>query len=335
MTAGVLKGRRISAGRTEGPREETSLLAFLSIVLAHRRVVAIATLAGTLIFGMIAASGADLYESHASFVVKGTRAPIQLPGGAGALGLSLGAYADIAQSVVFYADLTAAKTILRTVAGQTYATVDSKGQKRRLADIYGIKERDRDLADGLAAERLKNGVSPSIRSRSGVVLLSVREFDPLLAQQLAANILVAIDKWSKERGHAQAVREREFLEQLVADEKIKTDQAERALADFLRLNREFVTAPQLSIEHDRLDRDLQMRQQIYTALAQSLEQARIEEVRAPVAVNIVENADLPVEPERREALRTTLLGLAGGMLVGIVIALIQQRALEKIEVLAA
>lgn len=332
MTAGVLKGRRISAGHTEGPREETSLLAFLSIILAHRKTVAIATLAGTLIFGAIAASGADLYESRASFVVKGARAPINLPGGAAALGISLGAYADFGQSVVFYSDLTSSKTILRTVASQSYATEDSKGVKRRLADIYGIKEPNRDLADGMAADRLKQGVSAGISTRSGVVRLSVKEFDPLLAQQLATNILAASDAWSKERGHAQAVRERQFLEQLVADEKTKTDQAEQALSNFLKLNREFVTAPQLSIEHDRLDREVQMRQQIYTALSQTLEQARIEEVRAPVTVNIVEGADLPVEPQRREALRTTLLGLVGGMLVGIVIALIQQRALEKSEV---
>lgn len=332
MTAGVLKGRRISAGHTEGPREETSLLAFLSIILAHRKTVAIATLAGTLIFGAIAASGADLYESRASFVVKGARAPINLPGGAAALGISLGAYADFGQSVVFYSDLTSSKTILRTVASQSYATEDSKGVKRRLADIYGIKEPNRDLADGMAADRLKQGVSAGISTRSGVVRLSVKEFDPLLAQQLATNILAASDAWSKERGHAQAVRERQFLEQLVADEKTKTDQAEQALSNFLKLNREFVSAPQLSIEHDRLDREVQMRQQIYTALSQTLEQARIEEVRAPVTVNIVEGADLPVEPQRREALRTTLLGLVGGMLVGIVIALIQQRALEKSEV---
>jgi uncharacterized protein involved in exopolysaccharide biosynthesis len=335
MTAGVLKGRRINAGQVEGPREETSLLAFLSIVLAHRNTVALATLAGTLIFGTIAASGAVLYESRASFVVKGAHAPIQLPGGAGALGISLAAYADFGQSVVFYSDLTASKTILRTVASQSYETEDSKGRKRRLADIYGIKEPNRDLADGMAADRLKQGVSANISTRSGVVRLSVREFDPLLAQQIANNILAAADNWSKQRGHEQAVREREFLEQLVADEKTKTDQAEQALSDFLKLNREYITAPQLNIEHDRLDRDVQMRQQIYTALAQTLEQARIEEVRSPVTVNIVEAADLPVEPQRREALRTTLLGLVAGMLVGIVIALIQQRALEKSEVLEA
>jgi capsule polysaccharide export protein KpsE/RkpR len=329
MTAGILKARLVTAGATEGPREETSLLAFLSIILAHRRVVAIASFAGLLIFGLIAASEATLYESRASYVVKGARAPLQLPGGAAALGISLAAYSEFSQSVVFYSDLAASKSILRTIAGEMYETVDSKGQKRRLADVYGIKERDKNLAEGLAADQLKPFVSSNISTRSGVVRLSVKQSDPLLAQQIAANILVEIDKWSKDRSHAQAIREREFLEALVADEKVKTTQAEQALSNFLAVNREFISAPLLDMEHDRLTREVQMRQQIYTSLAQTLEQARIEEVRAPVLINIVETADLPVEPMNREALRTTLLGLVGGMLVGIVIALIQQRALEK------
>ena len=78
-----------------------------------------------------------------------------------------------------------------------------------------------------------------------------------------------------------------------------------------------------------IQRDVLMRQEIYTALAQTLEQARIEEVRAPVVLNVIESADLPVEPQRQEALRTTLIGLCAGILVGMVLAVLRQRVGEK------
>jgi uncharacterized protein involved in exopolysaccharide biosynthesis len=78
-----------------------------------------------------------------------------------------------------------------------------------------------------------------------------------------------------------------------------------------------------------LERDVGMRQQIYTALAQTYEQARIEENRVPTILNVVEPADLPVEPQRREALRKTLIGLVTGLLAGMVIAMLQQRVEEK------
>ena len=57
----------------EGPREETSLLSFLSIVLKHRRVVVTCALAGSAVFGLMAAARADDYVSRASFVVRGAR----------------------------------------------------------------------------------------------------------------------------------------------------------------------------------------------------------------------------------------------------------------------
>jgi len=112
----------IKAGNPEGPREETSLVAFLSILLVHRRSIALLALIGTVIDGALASTVATLYVSRASFVVRGSKAPVQLPGGAGALGLSLSAFAEFSQSVSFYADLGRAMPTLRRIAVEQYAT---------------------------------------------------------------------------------------------------------------------------------------------------------------------------------------------------------------------
>jgi uncharacterized protein involved in exopolysaccharide biosynthesis len=324
MTAAVIR-----AGNPSGPREETSLLAFLSIILAHRRVIAICALAGTAIFGVLAASQADLYVSKSSFVVKGARAPVAIPGGAAALGITLSAYADFSQSVSFYADLSRAMNILRIIAAKDYVTEESGGRRIPLPEAMGIKAQSRVAAIEEAALRLSKSVSYSISSRTGVVRLSVEESDALLAQQINANILTELDTWSKEQGHAQAVLERRFMDQAVADARAKLSQAEQSERSFLELNRLYQSSPQLRLEYNRRFREVEMRQQIYTALAQTLEQARIEEVRRPTLINVIESADLPVEPQRREALRNTLTGLAAGLLVGMVLAVLRQRVSEK------
>lgn len=324
MTAAVIR-----AGNPSGPREETSLLAFLSIILAHRRVIAICALAGTAIFGVLAASQADLYVSKSSFVVKGARAPVAIPGGAAALGITLSAYADFSQSVSFYADLSRAMNILRIIAAKDYVTEESGGRRIPLPEAMGIKAQNRVAAIEEAALRLSKSVSYSISSRTGVVRLSVEESDALLAQQINANILTELDTWSKEQGHAQAVLERRFMDQAVADARAKLSQAEQSERSFLELNRLYQSSPQLRLEYNRRFREVEMRQQIYTALAQTLEQARIEEVRRPTLINVIESADLPVEPQRREALRKTLTGLAAGLLVGMVLAVLRQRVSEK------
>jgi uncharacterized protein involved in exopolysaccharide biosynthesis len=336
MTAGVAgfgnsaNARRVvRAGNPEGPREETSLLAFLSILLANRRTIAAFALAGTIIAGIVASVEADLFVSRAAFVVRGARQQVQLPGGAGALGVALSAFSEFSQSVSFYADLARTKGILGKVARKEYVSSSSPTVKRPLAKVLGIGEPDPERAAKLAVERLAKNVSYTISSRTGVVGLVVKEQDPLVAQQVNANILVEIDRWSKDEGHRQAVREREFIEQLVGDSRRRLAQAEQAVRSFLELNRQYETSPELVLEFARLNRDVMLQQQVYTSLTQTYEQARVEEVREPTLINVVESADLPVEPQRKEALRTTLMGLAAGLLVGMVLAVLRQRVAEK------
>ena len=101
----------IRAGRIEGPREETSLLAFLSIVLLHRRIIILCALAGTALLGALAATSANLYVSRASFVVRGASTAVQIPGGSSVI-QALQQSSQFSQSVNFYADLVRAKSVL-------------------------------------------------------------------------------------------------------------------------------------------------------------------------------------------------------------------------------
>jgi uncharacterized protein involved in exopolysaccharide biosynthesis len=318
----------VAAGKIDGPREETSLLAFFSILLAHRRMIALCALLGTMIFAAFAWSKTEKYESRASFIVKGAATPVQIPNSATSLGLALTAYADFQQSVVFYSDLAAANVILRSAAQELYATSTSKGARRPLADVLGIKYKS--PKDGIekAAHYLARNVSSAISARSGIVAISVASPDPLLSQEIATKILYEIGMWSRANAHAQAVREREFTEGVANDAHAKLSQAEQALASFRTTNRD-INAPDLKLEDDRLFREVQMRQEIYTAVAGSLEQAKIEEGRDRMAINIVEVASLPAEPMTMAAWRRTFFGLATGLLVGMVLAFLKQRAYER------
>src|SRR5688500_1475243 len=312
--------------RVDGPREETSLLAFLSILLYHRRIIAICALAGLALFGASAMSEASLYLSRASFMVKGTRAPAQIPGGFASLTSGIAAAAEFSQSIVFYSDMVKSKTILAAVARKPYTTAE--GARTTLAAMYGIKESDPRIAPGLAAERLLTDVSSSIYSRSGMVGIAAHSTDPAIAQQIAANILAELDAFSATRRRSQTLEERKFTEDLVSESRARLARAEEAHAAFARVNRDYENSPQLRVENDRLAREVSMQQQIYTAITQSYEQAKIEAVRDPSALSVVEPPDLPAQPQTRAALRKTLLGLAAGFFVGVVIAFLRQRAME-------
>ena len=325
-TQGFRPPAAIRAGRREGPREETSLLAFFSILLLHRRTILLCALAGTALFGAMAATSAERYVSRASFVVKSARASVEVPGGSAAL-RAFAAASEFSQSVNFYSDLVKARSVAIPVAAKTYTT--ATGEKKTLAQVYEIDDPDPRVANSLAVDRLIKDVSSEIYSRSGVVGLAVKSTDPVVAQQLSKNILDELNAYGGTRRQQQAIEERRFIEQLLADARARLDRAEREVADFQRNNAEYQQSPSLRIAFDRLMRNVNMQQQVYVAMEQGYEQARIEESRDPTALNIVEPPNLPAEPERRAALRSTLLGFVVGLLVGIVAAFIRQRAAES------
>lgn len=125
--------------------------------------------------------------------MKGSRTPAQIPGGFAALSGSIAGAAEFSQSIVFYADLVKAKSILIPVARKTYTT--AAGARTTLAFLYGIEEKDSAVAAVRAATRLISDISSTIYSRSGLVGIAIYATDPLVAQQLASNILAELDAY--------------------------------------------------------------------------------------------------------------------------------------------
>jgi len=90
---------------------------------------------------------------------------------------------------------------------------------------------------------------------------------------------------------SQAAAERGFTEERMAEAQEELRAAENELQRFLQNNRQFQNSPELVFQHDRLQRRVAMRQQVYTSLVQSYEQARIDEVPNTPVITVVEYAE--------------------------------------------
>ena len=91
------------------------------------------------------------------------------------------------------------------------------------------------------------------------------------------------------------------------------------MEEFLRSNRD-LGSPSLQLRKDRLNRVVQTRQQVYTALAQSYEQSKIEELRDTPAITVIDPPVIPTEPNPRGTIGKTLKSLVFGALVGTMLA---------------
>ncbi len=302
--------------------DDLSLLTILGMLLRRRKLVFVVPLVlvvATLLVSLVIRRS---YTSQGSFVPQQQGPNLsKLVGLASQLGVSMGSQ-DAGQSPDFYADLIASDALLMNVARQQYV-VSAKGDSLRgdLATQYGISESDSGRRLDKAVEKLRRRLVVSAETRTGIVAYKVTERSATLAHQVAAAILAGINDFNLRSRRTRAGEERRFLEGRVKEAADELRAAEDASEQFQRSNRS-VQTPGLTIERDRVQRAVGLKQTVYSSLVQSYEQARMEEVRSTPVVTVVEEPSYPARPDSRllgvKALAALLVGLALGVALAFV-----------------
>jgi uncharacterized protein involved in exopolysaccharide biosynthesis len=202
-----------------------------------------------------------------------------------------------------------------------------------------VSGRTPELRREAVIRRLGDRIQAVAVVKTGVVRVRVTAESASLALEMVRCILDRLNWFNLETRQSQARAERRFMEGRLDEARTELRAAEDRLQGFLQRNREYRNSPELTFQQDRLARDVQVKQQVYTSLAQAYEQARIEEVRDTPVITVVEQPDLPVRPDRRGAARSALVALiAGGMLatlIAFVMTLLErERTLNEDEIVA-
>lgn len=239
----------------------------------------------------------------------------RLGGIAAQFGLDMGGAMGGGESVDFYARLARSRTLLESVAAREYTT--SSGRTAAdLAEVYGID------VDGVersrrTVRRLDRDLSVDTDINAGVVGIATRHRDRAIAEQLNRAILDEINRFNLERRQSQASSERQFVEAQVARARQDLAAAENALSEFMQSNRRYEEWPQLRVEAGRLQRQVDLQQQVFTSLTQSLEQARLDEVRNTPVITVIDQPERSAQRRRGLAARAVL-----GTILGLTIVLV-------------
>jgi|SRR5688500_7463083 len=304
---------------------DLSLLSAVNVVLRRRGlVIAVATL----VIASIVAVKLLLprsYTSSASFVPQTTRnAPGSGGGIAAQLGLSM-LTTDPTQSPAFYVDLLTSRGILDSTVSTRYrVTTDSGVATATLIELLEAKGRTPELRKHAAIRKLAGLVRASPALKTGVVSLSVRTKDPTLSKQVADRMLQLLNAFNLRRRRTQASEERRFAEERLTQARAELRVAEDRLQMFLQRNRMYDNAPQLRFEEDRLTREVNMRQELYTAVAQAHEQARMDEVRDTPLITLIEQPNVPARPDPRGLVKWLAAGLVLGLGLGVALAFLRE-----------
>lgn len=215
---------------------------------------------------------------------------VTLPGG------SLG------DPVRLYAELARSRSVLMEAVQRQYAVATAPGAadstRGTLLDLLKVPSSGEDrLRRGM--DRLYSMMDVSVNRDAGLVLVRVNTRWPELSREVVRQLLQTMNQVTIVREQERAERERVFIEGRLQEAKGALDAAEASASDFLTRNRTYQSSPQLVLDYGRLQRRVELRQQVYATLAQSYEQARLDEVRNTPSFSVVDGPEGPVREASR------------------------------------
>jgi len=300
--------------------EGLSFLGLANLLLRHRRLVGALALLGLVLLPAITLFLPRTYTSASVFMPQTRSAASSLSGLAAQLGFTLPS-TESGQNPSFYADLLESNSILGSVVDSRFEYRTAEGPVQgTLVDIYRSKGENQARRRDAAIRRLRGDVSATTAQKTGVVELEVTAEHPDLARQINHRLIGLVNEFNLRTRQSQAANEREFTERRLEEVRQELRTTEDRLQSFLQRNRDYSNSPALTFQVERLQREVSMRQEVFTTLAQAFEQAKIEEVRDTPVITVVESPELPVRPDSRWLVVKALLGLLLGFMIGAAIA---------------
>lgn len=216
-------------------------------------------------------------------------------------------FGEASDGLEFYVELSTSRDILARLARENFV-VPGGNTQRPLMEI--LDRGGDDAVDSLqrAVRQLKKRIRVSPAPEAGWIRVVVRMPGDSLAEAVSRGFLRIINDAGIGRLQSRASIQREFVEKRWQDAGDELASAEDSLRRFLEQNRTVLQSPRLQMESTRFERQIGMRQTVFTALAQMREQARLEELRATPVISVVESPDGSAE----EMVNPLLLGLVSG-----------------------
>jgi uncharacterized protein involved in exopolysaccharide biosynthesis len=277
--------------------------------------------------GLVTLSGDRSYAASASFMTQTGDGRVM--SGAAALaqqfGISLGQDRP-GETSQFYVDLLRTRAVLRRAVETEYEYVERGGQVRRatLVEVYEAREDPRlPVPWSQAAEALRRSMSTSITG-TGLVQLTVRAPEPRLAEQITERLLQLLEEFNTGLRQRRGEEEGDFVAARVSDAQAGLLTAEARLQAFLTQNRVFDHSPELVFEHGRLQRQVAIRQEVYTSLLRAYEQNRIDALRDTPLLTVVDHPAESARPLPRGTIMRSAMAFLLGLTVAVLIAFVAE-----------
>lgn len=299
--------------------DEVSLIALLTLLLRRRATIVWSSILCATLFTGYALIGDRTWTTSVSFFPQGKKAGGNLSALAAQFGVGV-PNGDANESPNFYADLLKSRAILATVVDSS-VSLQLGGPPVDLAAAFKIKQKNPAFRRDMTLKSLNDAINVATNAKTGVVTMRVSTRSAPLSASISSKLLDLLNRFNQDTRRGQASAEREFTEQRLAVVKKELRASEDDLSRFLQTNR-VATAAQLQAEQNRLESEVRMQRELYTNLAKSYEQAKIDEVRDTPVITVVERPEIAARPDTRGIATKGVASLIAGFILGAILALI-------------
>jgi uncharacterized protein involved in exopolysaccharide biosynthesis len=301
---------------------ELSFFTIFEFVKKFHRTIVLCAMIGAIGLGFFQWFKPLEYTALASFIPETRQSSSSFSGFAAELGLGLLGGSGT-QSPQFFADLANDPFVLKEAVTKEYRfTENGRLLTKNLIQVYKIDEPTQALAIEKAVRKLDKDVHASVAPKTGLISLRVSSITPDLAVQVEEFILDQINAINLRIRRASSTAERQFAEDQMSEFSAELRSAENRLLKFQQANREYTLSPRLQLEQERLEREVRIRNDVYTAMVSSYEQARVESVRDNPLISIIDNPLYPAKHDPRGVIKGVIGGLLLGALIGLLLGVV-------------
>ncbi len=315
----------IANGRADGTdRDQLTLTRLASVALRYRRLLLLWSGGAAFIVAAVTLLLPRTFTSSSTFMPQARRSQGNLSGIASQLGLPISGLMEGGESPQLYVNLLRSRQLLGSVVDSRFPAAGPSDSGQALLEILNPGRKPDGIRREEAIDKLASLSSVRVEPKVAMVTLSVTLKNPALARGVNERFLALVNEYNLRTRQSQAKQERRFSEQRAEAVQASLREAEDRLQQFMQQNRDYRNSPLLTFQQERLSRAVSQQQTVYTAVLQSLEQAKMDEVRDTPVITVIEPPMEPARPDRRNLLAKTLLAALLGLLVGVTIVIFQE-----------
>lgn len=200
--------------------------------------------------------------------------------------------------------------LIKSVVGTNKGTAEVDGAKMDAATIKLTEEQE------LVRRIIADNISIEVQEQDGYIQLNSKFHEPELAAQVAKKAQELLQEYITEFKVEKATAQLEFIKERYQEKKDEFEKAQQALAIFRDQNKNVTSAMALT-EQERLQNEYQLAFQVYSNLAQQLEQARIKVKEDTPVFSVIQPVTVPFEKSKPKRSLILVIWVFLGFIIGI------------------